>query len=127
MHTSFGTLSSASLIASQPPSTSTPGLRSFSSRVRWYARPGCAHPRALPACARDQRVPHPRAIYRAHALLQRPFVHYMAMIALMYEASTPFLHIRKIMIQARTTDNVAYTVVTVRALRVLLPAWAPWT
>jgi hypothetical protein len=51
--------------------------------------------------------------YLAHALAclcvftcaLKPMLHYMAAITLLYEASTPFLHVRSAMIQAGTTDG----------------------
>ena len=37
--------------------------------------------------------------------LQHPFSHYMSLVVLLFEASTPFLHARKFMLQARLTDG----------------------
>ena len=41
----------------------------------------------------------------------RPFLHHMALVTLLFEASTPLLHLRRIMIDSNATDNAWYPLV----------------
>ena len=41
----------------------------------------------------------------------RPFLHHMAMVTLLFEASTPLLHLRRIMIDSDAADSVWYPLV----------------
>lgn len=43
----------------------------------------------------------------------RPFQQYMCLVVLLFESSTPFLHLRKFLIQTQRGDGLAYTVVSV--------------
>jgi hypothetical protein len=62
----------------------------------------------------------------------RPFLHYMGFVTLVFEASTPFLHIRKGMIDAGKGSGTLFTVaqgmfaLTFFASRILLGYWKCW-
>jgi hypothetical protein len=59
--------------------------------------------------------------------LQRPFLHYMSIVVLFFEAGTPFLHIRQLMIKAHKTEiygGIPFLLAQVRnRARLVLSAW----
>jgi hypothetical protein len=42
---------------------------------------------------------------------QRPFLHYMGLVTLLFEASTPFLHARMVLIKTNNTNNRVFPIV----------------
>jgi hypothetical protein len=63
---------------------------------------------------------------------QRPFLHYMGLVTLLFEASTPFLHVRKALIQAGGGSGRAFAVIqalfaaTFVATRIVFGYWKCW-
>jgi hypothetical protein len=64
--------------------------------------------------------------------LQNPFLHYMSIVCLLFEASTPFLHIRAALIQSRSATGTGFAIVqalfgiTFFLTRIVFGYWKCW-